>query len=105
MRSIGWLGLVLVACGGSNAQTPVATAPTPSVPGVPAMAPKPGPVPQQLFAESSAAPRFADPDRRTKLAAAFPSLDKLLEEERVKQGLPGVAVGIVIDGELAYSKG
>lgn len=69
------------------------------------MASKPAPVPQQLFAESSAAPAFADPDRRAKLAAAFPSLDKVLEEERVQQGLPGVAIGVVIDGELAYTKG
>jgi CubicO group peptidase (beta-lactamase class C family) len=93
------------ACGGSNARPPVAAAPPPVVPGVPAVAQGPAPTSGQLFAASSAAPTFTDPDRRAKLAAALPSLDKLLEEERVNQGLPGVAVGIVIDGELAYAKG
>ena len=63
------------------------------------------PVAEQLFAAGDAAPAFTDPDRRAKLAAAFPALDKALEQERAKQGLPGVAVGIVIDGELAYAKG
>lgn len=102
----GWFGLMFLACGGSNAKAPGVPAPTPaSVPGVPATAPKPSPMPEQLFSTPSAAPAFTDPDRRAKLAAAFPSLDKVLEEERAKQGVPGVAIGIVIDGELAYSKG
>jgi CubicO group peptidase (beta-lactamase class C family) len=62
-------------------------------------------MPEQLFTSPSAPPAFTDPDRRAKLAAAFPTLDKVLEEERAQQGVPGVAVGIVIDGELAYTKG
>ncbi|MGN6110621.1 MAG: serine hydrolase domain-containing protein, partial [Kofleriaceae bacterium] len=63
------------------------------------------PVVAQLFAPAAAAPTFADRDRRAKLAAAFPALDRALEQERVAQNVPGVAVGIVIDGELAYAKG
>jgi CubicO group peptidase (beta-lactamase class C family) len=62
-------------------------------------------VAEQVFAPATAAPAFTDPDRRTKLAAAFPALDKALEQERATQGLPGVSVGIVIDGEMAYAKG
>ncbi len=99
MRSV-WVGLVpMLACGGPPAVRPVA-APPPIVVAAPA-----APVPAQLFATATPPPAFADPDRRTKLAAAFPALDKELEEERATQGLPGVSVGIVIDGELAYAKG
>ncbi|HEX7700220.1 MAG TPA: serine hydrolase domain-containing protein, partial [Kofleriaceae bacterium] len=62
------------------------------------------PVAEQLFAPTPT-PSFADPDRRAKLTAAFPALDKALEQERVTGGVPGVAVGVVIDGELVYAKG
>ena len=48
---------------------------------------------------------FRDPDRRKKLEAAFLAVEKRIEQEMKKQGLPGLAFGIVIDGELAYSKG
>jgi CubicO group peptidase (beta-lactamase class C family) len=65
----------------------------------------PEPVSQQVFAPTTPPPAFTDPDRRTKLAAAFPALDKALEQERAMQGLPGVSIGVVIDGELAYAKG
>jgi len=61
-------------------------------------------VPGQVFV-ASPAPTFADPQRRAKLAAAFPAIDKALAEELAAQGAPGVSVGIVIDGELAYAKG
>lgn len=70
-----------------------------------AAAPAPAPVAEQVFAPATPPPAFTDPDRRAKLAAAFPSLDKALEQERATQGVPGVSVGIVIDGELAYAKG
>ena len=63
------------------------------------------PVVEQVFAPVTPAPRFSDPDRRAKLAAAFPALDKALEQERAAQGVPGVVVGVVIDGDLAYAKG
>src|SRR5262249_29871590 len=67
--------------------------------------PAPTPAAEQMFATATPPPAFADPDRRTKLAAAFPELDKALEQERTTHGVPGVSVGIVIDGELAYAKG
>src|SRR5580704_7229033 len=103
MRSVCGLGLVLVACGGSPtviAKPPPTAAPTPVV----VAPPVPAPV-EQVFAVATPPPAFADPDRRAKLAAAFPAIDKALEDERAAQGLPGVSVGIVIDGELGYAKG
>ena len=98
--------MFLVACGASS--PPPSAAPTAggAAPvATPVIAPSPPPAQPQLFAPAAPPPAFADPDRRAKLAAAFPAIDKALEQERVAQGLPGVAVGIVIDGELAYAKG
>src|SRR3569623_1859016 len=109
MRS-AWVGLpsvmFLVACGASSpppSAAPTAGGAAPAA--TPVIAPSPPPAQPQLFAPAAPPPAFADPDRRAKLAAAFPAIDKALEQERVAQGLPGVAVGIVIDGELAYAKG
>jgi len=48
---------------------------------------------------------FRDPDRRKKLEAAFPAIEKMIGEQMKAQALPGLAFGIVIDGELAYAKG
>jgi len=48
---------------------------------------------------------FADPDRRKKLEAALPKIDAIIEAEMKAEEIPSVVVGIVIDGELAYSKG
>lgn len=48
---------------------------------------------------------FADAARRQKLEAALPGLDKVVEDELKKQALPGVAVGVVIDGDLVWAKG
>jgi CubicO group peptidase (beta-lactamase class C family) len=45
---------------------------------------------------------FADPDRRAKLAAAFPGIDKLVTDFMARAHVPGAAWGIVIDGELAH---
>jgi CubicO group peptidase (beta-lactamase class C family) len=65
----------------------------------------PAPPIEQVFVPPNPAPAFADPGRPAKLAAAFPAIDKALAEELAAQSVPGVAVGIVIDGELAYAKG
>lgn len=48
-------------------------------------------------------PRFSDPDRRTRLASAFPEIDQLFRDFAAKTHIPGAAWGIVIDGELAHS--
>jgi CubicO group peptidase (beta-lactamase class C family) len=46
--------------------------------------------------------RFADGERLAKLAAAHAGIDAMLAEERDRQGLPGLAAGIVVDGELRH---
>jgi CubicO group peptidase (beta-lactamase class C family) len=109
------LGVVLAACGGQGAARQPVAAPPPTAATAPVLAaaspaaPAPAPAPtasvEQVFAHATPPSVFTDPERRAKLAAAFPSLDKALEQERAAQGLPGVAVGVVIDGELAYAKG
>ena len=45
---------------------------------------------------------FADPDRRAKLATAFPEIDRLVAAFMERTHVPGAAWGIVIDGELAH---
>ena len=49
-------------------------------------------------------PRFADPDRARKLAAAFPEVERLFTSWVTQRHMPGAVVGILIDGELAWVK-
>lgn len=44
---------------------------------------------------------FADAQRREKLAKAFPELDRIAQRWLDERGAPGIAWGVVIDGELA----
>lgn len=48
---------------------------------------------------------FADPARKAKLLAALPALDRYFAAQLDQRTLPGLAVGVVIDGELVYEKG
>jgi len=57
-----------------------------------------------LPAFSAEPPRFTDPQRVSKLKAAFPEVEKVFERFHSSRGLPGSVWGIVIDGELAYVK-
>jgi CubicO group peptidase (beta-lactamase class C family) len=58
-----------------------------------------------IAVEEQAPAAFADPERKAKLVAAFPALDRHLAAELEAQHLPGFAFGVVIDGELAYARG
>ena len=49
-------------------------------------------------------PAFADPQRSTKLKAAFPEIEKLMSRWAEQRGVPGMSWGIVIDGETALIK-
>jgi len=48
-------------------------------------------------------PRFVDPDRRAKLATAFPEIDRLFRDYAAEAHVPGAAWGIIVDGQLAHS--
>lgn len=71
----------------------------------PPIASPPPPPAAQTFADTDPGYAFADPDRKAKLLAAAPKFDAALADELVKQGVGGVSVGLVIDGELVWSKG
>ena len=45
---------------------------------------------------------FTDSERRAKLQAAFPEIDRLVADFMKRTHVPGAAWGIVIDGELAH---
>ena len=45
---------------------------------------------------------FADPARASKLAAAYPELDRLMTEFATREHIPGAAWGIIVDGKLVH---
>ena len=47
--------------------------------------------------------RFADPERRAKLATAFPEIDRLMKEFVARSHVPGGAWGVIVDGELVHT--
>ncbi|MEX1187176.1 MAG: serine hydrolase domain-containing protein [Gemmatimonadaceae bacterium] len=53
---------------------------------------------------SSIAPAavFTDPDRAAKLATAYPAIDSLVYSFAQRARVPGIAYGIVVDGQLAH---
>ena len=59
-------------------------------------------LPALASAQQSPPAVFRDPDRRTKLAAAFPEIDRMIARFMEQRNVPGAAWGIVIDGELAH---
>jgi CubicO group peptidase (beta-lactamase class C family) len=92
--------LAALLAAGCNQEAPTAASPSAkaSASGAPA--------PSMRYAEPTLPPpAFADPGRRAKLEAAFPEVERYLTEEALKMNLPGLAFGVVIDGDLAYSKG
>ena len=50
-------------------------------------------------------PSFADPRRREKLASAYDDVDRIFAAFRERHRIPGVAYGVVVDGELAHAGG
>jgi hypothetical protein len=95
------LVIVGVGCGSSPAPRP--SQPTPSAP-APQPAPPP-PVAAQQFANGDMGYRYDDAERKDKLVAAAQKIDTAVADEMTRQRLPGLALGIVVDGELVYSKG
>lgn len=105
------MALAAVACSSPPASRPAPSTPTSSAPLAsppatqrPAVAPA-TPPPAQRFSDGDLGYRFDDPDRKAKLVAAANQVDLAVADEMTRQHLPGLALGIVIDGELVYSKG
>ena len=63
------------------------------------------PVVTTWAAEAYPPPRFTAADRRQKLATAFPEIERYLAGRMATDHVPGLAFGVVIDGELAFGKG
>lgn len=55
-----------------------------------------------LAAHAGPSVAFEDPDRRAKLAAAYPEVDRVMRGFVARENVPGAAWGIVVDGELAH---
>lgn len=49
-------------------------------------------------------PQFSDPQRKQKLAAAFPEIERLFKGWMERLQPPGAVLGVIIDGELAFVK-
>jgi CubicO group peptidase (beta-lactamase class C family) len=63
-------------------------------------------MPQVTFAQKGSvpAPQFTDPQRKQKLSAAFPEIDKLFTSFMERSQSPGAVLGVIIDGELVWVK-
>jgi CubicO group peptidase (beta-lactamase class C family) len=61
------------------------------------------PLPQGPSSFKAPPARFTDPDRRTKLAAAFAEIDTMFRDFAARSRVPGAAWGIVVDGELVHT--
>ncbi len=61
---------------------------------------------QRRLSEGSVPPpKFADPERKQKLAAAYPEIERLFKAYAERQQMPGAVLGIIVDGELVWVKG
>jgi CubicO group peptidase (beta-lactamase class C family) len=58
--------------------------------------------PRALEKGTAPAPRFADPDRMRRLAAAFPAVDRAFRDYQARAKAPAVAWGVVVDGTLVH---
>ncbi|MES1161169.1 MAG: serine hydrolase domain-containing protein, partial [Bacteroidota bacterium] len=56
-----------------------------------------------LFHSDYQPPVFTDSNRAKKVAAAFPAVEKIYRDYARKNHFPGLAFGIVVDGQLVYS--
>lgn len=65
----------------------------------------PVPATAQQPSLASAAPpaRFEDPERLAKLRSAFPAVDQVMREFAERSRVPGVAYGIIVDGQLVHA--
>ncbi|HEY1550797.1 MAG TPA: serine hydrolase domain-containing protein [Kofleriaceae bacterium] len=95
--------MIAAACGAPPPPTLPVSPPTPATTTPPPPAP-PAPAAQR-FANVDLGYRFDDPDRKAKLTAAAQQLDAAIADEMTREHVPGLALGIVVDGELVFAKG
>ena len=57
---------------------------------------------QRVATGSVPPPVFKDPERKQKLAAALPEIEKLFKASAER--MPGAAMGVIVDGELVWVK-
>lgn len=101
-----YVASTLIAC--TRLVAAPAAAPAPAEPTVvPTMSGPTGPSPvaQRRMTPTDPPPVFLDPQRRARLAAAFPAIDAYLQSTVKRDRLVGLAAGVVIDGELAWFRG
>jgi len=60
------------------------------------------PPPSGKLSSIAPPPKFIDANRATKLASAFPEIDRIMAAFAERSNVPGIAYGIVIDGKLAH---
>jgi CubicO group peptidase (beta-lactamase class C family) len=98
------LAAIFVGCAAAK---PIQSSPLrlAALPSTAAAAAPAAPLDAQVFAAVDPGYAFLGADRKRKLASAFVEVDAIVREEMTARKLPGVAVGIVIDGELAYAEG
>ncbi|MEZ4450538.1 MAG: serine hydrolase [Nannocystaceae bacterium] len=95
--------LAVLAC----ARVPTSSSPT-AVPAPVAIAPEPATIaapPPRLRDPADPPPTFTDPERRARLAAAFPAIEAYLAGTVDRDHLVGLAAAVVIDGEIAWFRG
>jgi CubicO group peptidase (beta-lactamase class C family) len=59
----------------------------------------------QSHTDSDPVINFTAPERRTRLAGGFAAVDRVFAAARERYRIPGLAYGVVVDGELAHSGG
>jgi CubicO group peptidase (beta-lactamase class C family) len=67
--------------------------------------PLPPPPVARWSSDGFAPASFADGGRRARLTQALPEAERFLAGQPARQGLPGLAVGVVLDGELVQAWG
>ena len=66
--------------------------------------PQPIPAQKRIATGTVPPPQFADAQRKQKLAAAFPEIERVFKTWMERFQPPGAVLGVVIDGELAFVK-
>jgi CubicO group peptidase (beta-lactamase class C family) len=109
MRPLPWLVPLLLsvtACGGAPvrvvASSPPAVAATPATKAVPSSV---SPHEQRFAQPAELVPTFTDPQRRARILALLPRLEAHFAERAARTHMPGLAIGLVVDGDLVWSKG